>query len=301
MKHGLAFRKFSRTSSHRNLMLRNLVTSLFEHEQITTTLPKARDAARLAEKIITLGKKGDIPSYRRAQSFVLNTTLLPKIFGTFASRYSSRPGGYTRIHKFVNRRGDNAPTAILELVDNPRDLKVEMTARAVGKDILDARLQRETPGQVINRGVTRTKEVMEKELSLGSSEAGELRPRTRWNLQKVMKYRGNQALSDVGNKATLFIENLLAKPLQQHTSMTRELAKRKASDDMALKPSEVGKLVLASRAGVALPGEKKPAMKLVQGALGRPSRPRKKGPIWFRDGTLQHAKSTVLSMRTVYK
>ncbi|KAF8898654.1 ribosomal protein L17 [Infundibulicybe gibba] len=142
MKHGVAFRKFSRTSSHRMLMLRNLVTSLLEHEQIRTTLPKARDTARLAEKIITMGKKGDRAAQARASAFILKPSILPKLFGTFAERYAQRPGGYTRIHKFGNRKGDNAPQAILELVDNPRDLRWEITSRAIGWEMLKEKLKR---------------------------------------------------------------------------------------------------------------------------------------------------------------
>ncbi|KZT43753.1 ribosomal protein L17, partial [Sistotremastrum suecicum HHB10207 ss-3] len=131
MKHGVAFRKFSRTSSHRMLMLRNLVTSLLNHEQIKTTLPKARDTARLAEKMITLGKRGTACSTTRVRAFCLDTNAVKKLTGPLAERYRDRPGGYTRIHKFGNRPGDNAPNAILELVDNPRDLRFAITSRAL--------------------------------------------------------------------------------------------------------------------------------------------------------------------------
>ncbi|EJD51904.1 ribosomal protein L17, partial [Auricularia subglabra TFB-10046 SS5] len=131
MKHGRPFRKLSRSSSHRMLLLRNLVTSLFEHERIKTTIPKAKEAARLAEKIITLGKKGSVAHMQRAGAFLLKPAMVPKLFNVFAPRYAERPGGYTRIHKFGHRRGDNAPHAILELVDNPHDLKYDITARSV--------------------------------------------------------------------------------------------------------------------------------------------------------------------------
>ncbi|KAJ8521413.1 hypothetical protein ONZ45_g1845 [Pleurotus djamor] len=166
MKHGVAFRKFSRTSSHRMLMLRNLVTSLFEHEQIRTTLPKARDTARLAEKIITLGKSGDLASQRKAAAFLLKPDLLPKLFGAFATRYSSRPGGYTRIHKFGNRQGDNAPQAVLELVDNPRDLRYELTSRAVAWDILRENLKRQAPLSLIKQGAVGTQNLLQTERHL---------------------------------------------------------------------------------------------------------------------------------------
>ncbi|KIJ68358.1 hypothetical protein HYDPIDRAFT_36842, partial [Hydnomerulius pinastri MD-312] len=205
MKHGVAFRKFSRTTSHRNLMLRNLVTSLFEHEQIRTTLPKAKDTARLAEKIITLGKRNSEPAYRRAQGFLLKPSLLPKLFTTFAERYKERPGGYTRVLPIDNRTGDNAPMALLELVDNPNDFKLEMTARALGRELLTEKLRWKSPRGVLNSGVTDASSSISKELNLQVKDKGELRPVTRRNLQKVMKYRGNEALTEIGSKATQYI------------------------------------------------------------------------------------------------
>ncbi|KAH8119821.1 ribosomal protein L17 [Phellopilus nigrolimitatus] len=210
MKHGVAFRKFSRTSSHRMLMLRNLVTSLIEHEQIKTTLPKARDTARLAEKLITLGKKGDLPAARRAQGFLLQHTLIPKVFGMLAHRYAHRPGGYTRIHKFGNRRGDNAPHAILELVDNPRDLRFEMTARAVGWELLGNALSR-GPQHVITSGVPGVEEVIKQEKSatkpgfLHEGLGGRLRRVTQENLKKVLRYRSNVGVKELSVKAETHI------------------------------------------------------------------------------------------------
>ncbi|KAF9069130.1 ribosomal protein L17 [Rhodocollybia butyracea] len=184
MKHGVAFRKFSRPTSHRMLMLRNLVTSLFEHEQIKTTLPKAKDTARLAEKIITLGKKGDRSAHERASAFLLKPEVLPKLFGTFASRYADRPGGYTRIHKFGNRPGDNAPVAILELVDNPRDLRWEITARAIGREVVQDKFRWQKPLNLIKTGVHGTGEIIEAEKKLEFGQSGMLRPKTRWNMRK---------------------------------------------------------------------------------------------------------------------
>lgn len=132
MKHGIAFRKLSRTSAHRDAMLRNMVTSLVEHEQIKTTVPKAKEVARLANKIITLGKKGTMQAKQQAAAFLRSQPLtLPKLFGTLAERYADRPGGYTRIMRIGNRFGDNAPMALLEYVDNPNDAKMHMTAKAI--------------------------------------------------------------------------------------------------------------------------------------------------------------------------
>ncbi|KAN0060248.1 54S ribosomal protein L8, mitochondrial [Thecaphora frezii] len=134
---GLAFRKLSRTSSHRNHLLRNLVSSLFEHERITTTVAKAKEAAREAEKIITLGKRGTVQAGYGARGYLYSQDrTLPKL-NELAQRYADRPGGYTRIHLFGNRQGDHAPRAILELVDSPNDLRLQMTARAMGKEAFD--------------------------------------------------------------------------------------------------------------------------------------------------------------------
>ncbi|KAI0000480.1 ribosomal protein L17 [Russula vinacea] len=200
MKHGVAFRKFSRTSSHRMLMLRNLVTSLIQHEQVKTTLPKARDTARLAEKVVSFPpsyhhtrEKGHAPSLEKAAGFLLEPSLTPKLFDTLAARYAQRPGGYTRIHKFGHRPGDNAPHAVLELVDGPRDLRFEMAARAAGWDVLCARLKtdvererRRALGEVGGEG--------------GGVSASELRERTRWNVRKALRYRSREDIKRFGEK-----------------------------------------------------------------------------------------------------
>ncbi|KAG6842585.1 hypothetical protein C0991_000111 [Blastosporella zonata] len=257
MKHGVAFRKFSRTSSHRMLMLRNLVTSLFEHEQISTTLPKARDTARLAEKIITMGKKGDRAAYSRASAFLLQSAMVPKLFTTFAERYSNRPGGYTRIHKLGNRPGDNAPRAVLELVDNPRDLRWEMTSRAVGWEMVKGRLKMHKPLAILNKGSEGTQAVIETEKNMKFDEPGGiLRPKTRWNLQKVLRYRDDKASAELSEKAAEYMDHLLAAPLANRS--LHETSKEK--NPKAPVPRR--------RAGQALPGEIRPALSLAQGALG---------------------------------
>ncbi|OCH95819.1 mitochondrial ribosomal protein L17 [Obba rivulosa] len=264
MKHGVAFRKFSRTTSHRMLMLRNLVTSLLEHEQIKTTLPKARDTARLAEKIITLGKKGTLPAYRRAHGFVLKPAVLPKLFQTLAERYASRPGGYTRIHKFGNRPGDNAPTAILELVDNPRDLKFDMTARAVGWELLGKRLGSEGLRPLQETGLTDVKEVVEKEHAKSPEQRGELRPKTRWNLQKVLKFRNPLALTQLATKAEDHADTLLAQPI----GLKMLLQEKEEQRSKAEAPLTNAK-ALRLKAGQTLPGGARSALRLAQGALGK--------------------------------
>ena len=123
MKHSITHRKLNRTSSHRKALLMNLSNALFKHEQITTTLPKAKELRPYVEKIITLGKKGDLHSRRKTISILQDEKNTKKVFEIFADRYKARLGGYTRIIKISNRLGDNALTAIIELVD--RDTKAK--------------------------------------------------------------------------------------------------------------------------------------------------------------------------------
>ena len=123
MKHGITHRKLNRTTSHRKALLMNLSNALIKHEQITTTLPKAKELRPYVEKIITLGKKGDLESRRKAISILQDDKNIKKIFDSIAERYKNRSGGYTRIVKVGNRFGDNAPTAIIELVDRDEGAK----------------------------------------------------------------------------------------------------------------------------------------------------------------------------------
>ncbi|KAN0084672.1 Ribosomal protein L17 [Elaphomyces granulatus] len=126
------YRHLSRSSSHRQALLRNLVTSLIKHESITTTWAKAKEAQRLAEKVITLGKKNTEASKRRAlEIFYTPHELLPKLFGNLRERYADRPGGYTRVLRTEPHTKDKAVSAILELVDGPRDMRFSLTARAL--------------------------------------------------------------------------------------------------------------------------------------------------------------------------
>jgi large subunit ribosomal protein L17 len=106
-------------TSHRLAMLNNMVISLLEHEAIKTTLPRAKEARRMAERIITLGKRGGLSNVRLAERTVRNRVLLQKVFGELKDRYQTRPGGYTRIIRLGFRTGDAAQMALLELVDRP--------------------------------------------------------------------------------------------------------------------------------------------------------------------------------------
>ena len=126
MKHNIRHRKLNRTSTHRKALLMNLSNALLKHEQITTTLPKAKELRSFVEKIISLGKKGKLHARRKANSLLQDERNIKRIFEVFAQRYKDRNGGYTRIIKLGNRYGDNAQTAVIELVD--RDIE------AKGKD-----------------------------------------------------------------------------------------------------------------------------------------------------------------------
>ena len=128
MRHRVAGRKLHRTTSHRLAMLSNMVTSLLEHEQIKTTLPKAKEARPLAERVITLGKHGGLHNLRLASRWVRNKAVLTKVFGELKDRYAKRPGGYTRIVKVGYRVGDAAEVALLELVDRKAKEKAEAPA-----------------------------------------------------------------------------------------------------------------------------------------------------------------------------
>ncbi|KAI9671840.1 MAG: hypothetical protein M1831_003368 [Alyxoria varia] len=131
----MKYRKLSRGSAHRQALLRNLVTSLFTHESITTTWPKAKEAQRLAEKLVTLGKRNTEASRRRAhQIFFRPLDMLPRLFGPIRERYLTRPGGYTRVLRTEPRKEDQAPTAVLELVDGPRDMRFALTAQTLARD-----------------------------------------------------------------------------------------------------------------------------------------------------------------------
>ena len=123
MKHNITHRKLNRTSSHRKALLMNLSNALIKHEQITTTLPKAKELRPFVEKIITLGIKGDLKSRKKANSILQDDKNTNKIFEIFSKRYKDRSGGYTRIIKIGNRLGDNSPTAVIELIDRDENAK----------------------------------------------------------------------------------------------------------------------------------------------------------------------------------
>ena len=142
MRHKLSHRKLNRTSSHRKAMFANMSSALIKHEQIRTTLAKAKELRPIVEKLITLGKKGNLHARRNAISRLAPDAYIDKLFGEVAKRYENRNGGYTRIIKDGNRYGDNAPMAVIEFVD--RDIeakKVDRKKKEPSKEIKDKEKQ----------------------------------------------------------------------------------------------------------------------------------------------------------------
>lgn len=117
MRHRKSGRRLGRDSSHRKALFRNMVTSLMQHERIETTDAKAKELRGIADRMITLGKRGDLHARRQAAAVLRDKTVTSKVFGELADRYRERPGGYTRVIKLGNRVGDAAPVSIVELVD----------------------------------------------------------------------------------------------------------------------------------------------------------------------------------------
>lgn len=123
MRHGKSGRRLNRTSSHRKAMFANMAAALITHEQITTTLPKAKELKPIVDKLVTLGKRGDIHARRLAVARIRDEDAVKKLFDTLASRYSERAGGYTRVLKAGFRYGDSAPMAVIELVERDTEAK----------------------------------------------------------------------------------------------------------------------------------------------------------------------------------
>lgn len=173
----LKHRHLGRKSSHRIALLRNLVTSLIHHESISTTWPKAKEAQRLADKLITLAKRNTSASYAAATASLFQPTLhLPKLFSTLRTRYASRPGGYTRVLRIEPLKPDAAPSAILELVDGPRDMRFAMTARTLARERAREGGVREVTARNV-RKVTRYREggeeALEEEVERMEEEEGD--------------------------------------------------------------------------------------------------------------------------------
>lgn len=123
MRHGISGRKLGRTHTHRKAMFMNMSNALIKHEQIVTTLPKAKELKRVVDKLITLGKKGGLANRRLAHARLRDDAMVTKLFEVLGPRYAERPGGYTRVLKAGFRHGDNAPMAVIELVDRDPDAR----------------------------------------------------------------------------------------------------------------------------------------------------------------------------------
>ncbi|SCV70566.1 BQ2448_3328 [Microbotryum intermedium] len=204
MRHRLGYNHLSRPTAHRISMLRNLVSSLLQHEQITTTYAKAKATQRVAEQVIHWGKKGGANNWTRANAvlWVKNnldygegggknapTTLTP-LFTTLAQRYADRPGGYTRIIRSGHRVGDHAPTAILELVDNRNDLKFETTSKAWARELaLKAREASSAGPDVWWALRTRLESQGEEGILAQLEKEKAIDPLTKKNLIKALRYR----------------------------------------------------------------------------------------------------------------
>ncbi|MXP09978.1 50S ribosomal protein L17 [Pseudoblastomonas halimionae] len=134
MRHGISQRKLSRKSGHRKALFRNMAVALIKHEQITTTVPKAKELRPYVEKLVTLAKRGGLSNRRLAMSRMGDETQVKKLFDTLADRYSDRDGGYTRIVKAGIRASDSAPIAIIEFVDRDEDAKGQDSGPAMNEE-----------------------------------------------------------------------------------------------------------------------------------------------------------------------
>ena len=149
MRHNVSGRKLNRTPAHRKALYRNLVTALFKHERIQTTVPKAKEARIVAEKLITFAKRGDLHARRMAARKVFEPAVLQKLFEEIGPRYAERPGGYTRIMRLGPRKGDNAELAILELVDNTaRPKTTDSLKRKRARKVLEAQEKAEAKAAI---------------------------------------------------------------------------------------------------------------------------------------------------------
>jgi large subunit ribosomal protein L17 len=138
MRHGFRGRRFNRTTEHRKAMFANMAAALIKHEQIVTTLPKAKDLRPVVEKLITLGKRGDLHARRLAMSKLRDEAMVKKLFDVLGKRYQDRNGGYTRVLKAGFRYGDNAPLAVIEFVDRDVDARGQDSGPTMKDELVEA-------------------------------------------------------------------------------------------------------------------------------------------------------------------
>jgi large subunit ribosomal protein L17 len=146
MRHNKAGRRLGRTTSHRTAMFRNMVTSFLKHERITTTDAKAKELRPIAEKMISLGKKGDLSAVRQAASFIRDKKVVTKLFAVIAPRYKQRDGGYTRIIKIGQRLGDSSPLSVIELVEE--EIKKKEVNKQTKKETPEAKKKIQSAGKL---------------------------------------------------------------------------------------------------------------------------------------------------------
>ena len=157
MRHRKDHSKLNRDTDHRKALKRNLLRALFTHERIVTTVPKAKELRRHSDKLITLGKRGDLHARRLALRILPDKGLVKKIFDEIAPRYQNRPGGYTRVIRYVNRRGDNAPLAVVELVQE--ELKIRVKRKKIKEERAKMEEEKREAGEVKEQ--EKTEEVRE--------------------------------------------------------------------------------------------------------------------------------------------
>jgi large subunit ribosomal protein L17 len=138
MNHGIAYRKLGRTAEHRKAMFANMAAALIKHEQITTTLPKAKELRPVVEKLVTLGKRGGLHARRQAIAQIRDVAMVKKLFEVLGPRYKERNGGYTRVLKAGFRYGDNAPVAVIEFVDRDESAKGQDSGPVQSKRVEEA-------------------------------------------------------------------------------------------------------------------------------------------------------------------
>ncbi len=138
MRHGFRGRRFNRSSEHRKAMFANMSAALIKHEQIVTTLPKAKDLRPVVEKLITLGKRGDLHARRLAMARLRDEAMVRKLFEVLGPRYKGRPGGYTRVLKAGFRYGDNAPMAVIEFVDRDVDARGQDSGPTQKEEVVES-------------------------------------------------------------------------------------------------------------------------------------------------------------------
>jgi large subunit ribosomal protein L17 len=138
MRHGFRGRRFNRTAEHRKAMFANMCAALIKHEQIVTTLPKAKDLRPVVEKLITMSRRGDLHSRRLVMSQIRDADMVKKLFDVIGPRYKERPGGYTRVLKAGFRYGDNAPMAVIELVDRDVDARGQDSGPTQKEEVVES-------------------------------------------------------------------------------------------------------------------------------------------------------------------